>query len=441
MKKLLSIILALTFVLTSFSSFTAFAVEETSENVYVVATDYEEIFGSNWQKSPDGNNVMTKEDGIYTLTVDNVQPSYQTFRFTVVKNTPNGRQTTYGYSFHGSKDYYVYYRIFETTSITFTFNPETKEIDVIGDGVRRVTGIDSVRAYGANTDALVHGEQDLFHYKGEMTKGEDGVYSVTFKDVEPTENIIIDVDNDFYFNEQIVGFCGYNYCAIDVVKKCDVTVYFDDFIPDSNINIWATGDGVVVRTKPVIGDLYVSGAFSGYWCTDINRMVEVYDNVYSVTIQNVSGENKQYFSFYNETEKFKEMWYHFFYGDLAEMGFYYSADMFPLTLNPTSIVFMAPYKNSNVTITLDLTYFDYATKQGAMFKIDATDMRGDLNVDGKVSITDATDVQKGLAEFFDFTDNQKISADVNGDGEVNIVDVTVMQKYVARIIESFDNLG
>ena len=437
MKKLLSLILALTFVMSVFSSITAFAVEETEESVFVVATDYEEVFGLDWYTYPSDNNVMTKTGDVYTLTVDNIPPTQKTISFTVVENTPRGYQNTYGYDFVGTQENYAYYRVFETTSITFTFDPETEEIDVIGDGVRRVTGNNSVRAYGVNTDALVHGEQDLFHYKGEMTLGDDGIYAVTFKDVEPTENIIIDVDTDFHFNLQIVGFYGYNYYAIDVVEKCDVTVYFKaDNHFDSGSVIWATGDGVVERTKPLIGDLYVYGYWSGYECTDRNRMVEVAENVYRVTIPNVEAGQKS-FSIINATENFSDKWYNF---GTFQLGVDHNACMYPIVLQPTTMGFESPFKNSNVTITLDLTDFDYVTKDGATFRIDATDMRGDLNVDGIVTIADATDVQKGLANLITFTENQKISGDVNGDGEVTIVDVTIIQKYITKLVESFDNI-
>lgn len=437
MKKIFSVFLVLAILITSFSSFTAFAVEETEGSVYVVATDYEEIFGLDWHKSPADNNVMTKQGDIYTLTVDNVAPSNRYFRFTVVENTPNGHQYTYGYGFVGERENYAYYGVFETTSITFTFDPATEEIDVVGDGVRRVSGNNSVRAYGANTDALVHGEEDFLYQKGEMTLGDDGIYSVTFKDVEPTENIIIDIATDVQFNYQITGFTGYNYYAIDVIEKCDVTVYFkpDDTFENDSV-IWATGDGVVERTKPLIGDLYVSGYWSGYHCNDKNRMVEVSENVYSVTFQNVAPVQNS-FSIYNDTENFSEKWSAF--GNF-ELGVEHKANMYPIVLQPTTMSFTAPYNNSNVTITLDLTEFDYPSKKGAKFRIDATDMRGDLNVDGVVSIADATDVQKGLAEILTLTDNQKISSDVNGDGEVNITDVTIIQKYLAGYYESFDEV-
>ena len=96
MKKVLSIVLVLTFVLTSFSSFTAVAVEETKESVYVVAGNKAEVFGLIWYKYPTDTNTMKKDGEIYTLTIKDVEPQAE-LDFQVVENTPDGKQKIYGY--------------------------------------------------------------------------------------------------------------------------------------------------------------------------------------------------------------------------------------------------------------------------------------------------------------------------------------------------------
>ena len=63
---------------------------------------------------------------------------------------------------------------------------------------------------------------------------------------------------------------------------------------------------------------------------------------------------------------------------------------------------------------------------------------GDLNGDGKVTIDDATLVQKAIAEMISLNDDQKKAADTNGDGNITIDDATMIQKYVAELI---DHLG
>ena len=59
---------------------------------------------------------------------------------------------------------------------------------------------------------------------------------------------------------------------------------------------------------------------------------------------------------------------------------------------------------------------------------------GDLNGDGKVTIKDITILQRFLAEFDEFTDEQYKLADMNRDGKVNVRDVTAMQRIVAEFI-------
>ena len=63
---------------------------------------------------------------------------------------------------------------------------------------------------------------------------------------------------------------------------------------------------------------------------------------------------------------------------------------------------------------------------------------GDINGDGKVDVTDATAIQKYIAEIESFNDKQLLVADTNGDGVISINDVTQVQKFAAELI---DRLG
>jgi len=185
--------------------------------------------------------------------------------------------------------------------------------------------------------------------------------------------------------------------------------------------------------------LFINGSFTDYKYCEENALVEVEEYVYKKTFENLTAETEYEFTIYNESEAYREKWGTDTYDTIMELGTDIEATMYPFVYATNEIAFEVPYKNSNVTITFDLSDFDYVTKNGAKVRIDATDMRGDLNVDGIVTITDATEVQKGLANLITFTDNQKISGDVNGDGEVTIADVTIIQKYLAGVYESFDS--
>ncbi len=70
----------------------------------------------------------------------------------------------------------------------------------------------------------------------------------------------------------------------------------------------------------------------------------------------------------------------------------------------------------------DFTYTDVTTDKAAIW--------GDVDMDGNVTISDATEIQKYLVELVTFTDEQFLAADVNNDGEVNITDARLIQQYI-----------
>ena len=62
---------------------------------------------------------------------------------------------------------------------------------------------------------------------------------------------------------------------------------------------------------------------------------------------------------------------------------------------------------------------------------------GDLDGDGKITVNEATMIQKHIACIIDFDKEQKVIADVDGDKNVTVKDVTVIQKRCAGIIDTF----
>ena len=57
---------------------------------------------------------------------------------------------------------------------------------------------------------------------------------------------------------------------------------------------------------------------------------------------------------------------------------------------------------------------------------------GDTDLDGYITISDVTAIQRHLAELAVFTEEQLSVADTNGDGKVDISDATHLQKYLAE---------
>ncbi len=62
---------------------------------------------------------------------------------------------------------------------------------------------------------------------------------------------------------------------------------------------------------------------------------------------------------------------------------------------------------------------------------------GDVDLDGRVSIKDSTQIQKYVAQMVDLNTEQFIAGDVNGDGYVNVTDSTLINEFMSGIITSF----
>ena len=76
----------------------------------------------------------------------------------------------------------------------------------------------------------------------------------------------------------------------------------------------------------------------------------------------------------------------------------------------------------------------YAADNSIPFIIVSDDesLTGDTNLDGKISISDVTAIQRHLAESEQFTNRQLALADTNGDGIIDINDATHLQKFLAE---------
>lgn len=60
---------------------------------------------------------------------------------------------------------------------------------------------------------------------------------------------------------------------------------------------------------------------------------------------------------------------------------------------------------------------------------------GDVNLDGKLNIRDATKIQKFIAKLEEFVHLQNNVADYDSDGKINIKDATRIQMFIAGLIK------
>ena len=81
------------------------------------------------------------------------------------------------------------------------------------------------------------------------------------------------------------------------------------------------------------------------------------------------------------------------------------------------------FDDGSVDITLNITN----TENEPMGRI------GDVDLDGEVTIIDATKIQRYLADINDLDRIQRFLADTDGDGEVSILDATAIQRRLASL--------
>ncbi len=101
------------------------------------------------------------------------------------------------------------------------------------------------------------------------------------------------------------------------------------------------------------------------------------------------------------------------------------------------------YSTYSLTDVMDF-YKDYLSDDiGGTFVIKAIGTKsnfiGDANLDGRLTITDATSIQRYLALLDDFNDEQKLNADFDNDGLVSVFDATLIQIKLVNTYTDFED--
>lgn len=106
----------------------------------------------------------------------------------------------------------------------------------------------------------------------------------------------------------------------------------------------------------------------------------------------------------------------------------------------TAIASNAFYNTPNVTICGYVGSYaqQFAAENNIPFEIVSDFKLGDADMDGDVTISDVTTIQKSLVDVLTLTEEAEYLADVDKNGTVNIDDATNIQKYLAEIINSFE---
>lgn len=103
---------------------------------------------------------------------------------------------------------------------------------------------------------------------------------------------------------------------------------------------------------------------------------------------------------------------------------------------PASVDTIGKYAFKNTTDVVIYGHKDtlaerFANLNGLEFvDVDNMFQLGDVNKDGKISVADATDIQRYCVMLLDFDETQISLADFNGDGLINVSDATKIQIYL-----------
>ena len=222
-----------------------------------------------------------------------------------------------------------------------------------------------------------------------MTAKEDGTYEKVYTDVQVGNSYAIKVvENTADGNFNWYGIDGgEDNFIFNVTSVCDVTVNFDP----ATLKITVTGEGVEVPTGFEVESVRAVGNGDGNWlngvawdpAADDNLMTEVEPNVYEITYTDLD-------EFENYQVKFAAngSWQPANWGGTYEGSGVESEAVF--SNNPANITVEVPYELADVTLRLDLTNFDYATKSGAKFTVTVTDKTGGEETTAPTEATEET---------------------------------------------------
>ena len=242
----------------------------------------------------------------------------------------------------------------------------------------------AISVSAADTTYVVAGAEELCGvlWKGSpeeapanvMTDNGDGTYTKVFTNVQPASGLTLKVvENGADGSQNWIGDATGNNITFNVTAASDVTVKFDS----STKEITVTGDGVQFVTNLDIksinavgnGDPEDAAWLNGAaWDPAANPMTEVSEKVYEITFKNVTKFDNYQVKF-AANGGWTDSW-----GGAAENFTPESGVEFDAAYNGENLTVNVPYEFADVTLKLDLTNFDYATKAGAKATVTVTEV-------------------------------------------------------------------
>ena len=257
----------------------------------------------------------------------------------------------------------------------------------------------AISVSAADTTYVVAGAEELCGvlWKGSpeeapanvMTDNGDGTYTKVFTNVQPASGLTLKVvENGADGSQNWIGDATGNNITFNVTAASDVTVKFDS----STKEITVTGDGVQFVTNLDIDSINAVGngdsddeawLNGAAWDPTANPMTEVSNKVYEITFKNVTKFDNYQVKF-AANGKWTDSW-----GAAVENFTPESGVEFDAAYNGENLTVNVPYEFADVTLKLDLTNFDYATKAGAKATVTVTEVSTPAETT-EVATTEAT---------------------------------------------------
>ena len=251
----------------------------------------------------------------------------------------------------------------EPTTVEPTTEPTTEPATEPADATQYVVaGVESLTGYEWQGSPALAPENV-------MTKSGD-VYTKTFTAVPVGKSYQLKVVANTGDEQKWIGLDGTdNNVTFDVETACDVTVTFD---PATN-KITVTGDGVKMVTDLDVNSITVVGNGEDNWLNgvkwgvdaEVNHMTQVSDKVYQIKYENIESADDAYQFKFAVNDTWAANW------GLPEQSAAPIGEEFDLTFNGENMLLntvSAGFEEDSlvdVTITLDLTKFDYPSRSGA----------------------------------------------------------------------------
>ena len=251
----------------------------------------------------------------------------------------------------------------EPTTVEPTTEPTTEPATEPADATQYVVaGVESLTGYEWQGSPALAPENV-------MTKSGD-VYTKTFTAVPVGKSYQLKVVANTGDEQKWIGLDGTdNNVTFDVETACDVTVTFD---PATN-KITVTGDGVKMVTDLKVNTITVVGNGENNWLNGVawgvdaeaNHMTPVADKVYQIKYENIESADDAYQFKFAVNDTWAANW------GLPEQSAAPIGEEFDLTFNGENMLLntvSAGFEEDSlvdVTITLDITNFDYSTRTGA----------------------------------------------------------------------------